>query len=631
MRLFIIVFVFTTINYLQLLSSDLNENNPKADTTFVNNIGYTDTNSYTSHFNKYINLITYNNDLNISINNTFGKFSLTNLYIGSYLNINEVNTQDDELFIFDYQKELFKNLNVQFQQNYLLSSNSRDIGINQLSRLNGLIGINYYFLNQSSAQFLIGAEKNNILGIESEGTIYKTNIQISQLNLNNIQASANFSGDWLLLNLNRIEKELYGKINLFGEFTDVATILLFSNYLNLQNNLLYPNYYQGTIPYEIRNQNNWLNNLTIDYAITKKNAINLNLQIVSDNIQRNYNRTINTIDYSYLTRNIEQFELASKIAIDSKYENFSNLFTIGLVNKNEKNILALTSTDFTGDLNKLKNFENQKDYHYSKISLYNSFNLIITKHTSLQTNYSVNLIQYDTPSQLNFDDRDEYRSFLQTILSHKFSKFLNLSLTFENINNHLVFLFAKRSGLNNWNRIYRFSPKVQYKSKFLELNPQFEVLSNYTIYDFDNSASYTKSISLRNVGYSDSILIKFNSRISVKNQIKYQISERGIFFWHEFSEIPQISIHQFFIKSLLIRKYNYCSIGVGVNLFDYQQERVIEKITDHNIYSISPEVEISYQLNDWRVEMNGWYEFQTVNYSNKLEIPNLLIKVYINF
>ncbi len=628
----VIIFLMLISNNLKSTAADVNDGNiVPTDTTIYEKTNILDTNSYSSDFNKYVNLITFNNNVNVMLQNNWGKFSLTNIYSGSYLNINEINTQDDELFLFDYQKELFQNLNVQFQQNYLISSNSRNIGINQLSRLNGLLGLNYYFWSNSQAQFLVGAEENSILGINSTGTLYKTKINLNQINLSNIQANFDFSGDWLLLNLNRLEKEVNGKLDISGDFADIANISLFTNYRYLQNNLLYPNILNNTIPYEIRNQSNFFNDLSLEYEITQHNSVSLNFQVISDNIKRQYNQQVASIDYSYLTRNIEQFELSSQISIFSNYKYISNLFSMGFVNRNENNILTQSNNEFSGDLIKLKNFESQKDFQYSKISLYNSANILLSKNTNIQTNYSVNLIQYDTPSKLNYDDRDEFRSFLQANINHRFSKYLHLSLTFENINNHLVFLFAERSGLNNWNRIYRFSPKIQYRNRFLELNPQFEVLSNYTIYDFDNTSSYTKSISLRNIGYADSILINLNDKTLLKNQVKYQISERGILFWHEFSEIPQISIHQFFIKSLLIRKYNYCNIGIGINLFDYQQDRLSEEIIDHKIYSISPEIELDYHYKDWRVEMNGWYEFQRVNFSNKLEIPNLLVKVYINF
>jgi len=185
--------------------------------------------------------------------------------------------------------------------------------------------------------------------------------------------------------------------------------------------------------------------------------------------------------------------------------------------------------------------------------------------------------------------------------------------------------------MNNWNKIYRLSPKVRYQNSILQINPQLEVLANYTIYDFESKSSVTKSISLRNISYRDSIIIDLTSQIQNRIQIKYQLSERSLLNWHEFSEYPQVRLNEFFIKSLLIRKYDYCEIGVGCNLFNYIQTKLQENTIDYDITSVSPEVLILYRWKDWQLKFVGWYEFQYQNNNKINEIANLNILINLFF
>ena len=101
---------------------------------------------------------------------------------------------------------------------------------------------------------------------------------------------------------------------------------------------------------------------------------------------------------------------------------------------------------------------------------------------------------------------------------------------------HLVFLKAERSAMNNWNRIFQFNPGIYYNTKSFMMMPQFEILANYTVYDFENISPDVKSFSYRQVGYKDSIFIYLGKMFSLQTNINISYFERGILYWKSFSE-----------------------------------------------------------------------------------------------
>ena len=113
---------------------------------------------------------------------------------------------------------------------------------------------------------------------------------------------------------------------------------------------------------------------------------------------------------------------------------------------------------------------------------------------------------------------------------------------------HYVYLKSQRSSSNNWNRVLRFSPTILLQSNYLYYKPEFGINANYTTYDFENIVTGINSFSFREVSYMDTIQIKLNSNyyIESKNEIRY--SERGILYWNEFSEQPQRSNFESFVK-----------------------------------------------------------------------------------
>ncbi len=627
---FYLLMILFLINY-----AVINANNPQPAENIVTNTSIADTLKYdnflATNFNKYINLFQLQIEGKAILKTDYGNISLRQYYNGSYLKLSEVSWRDDQNWQLTYKKSLYGRLGIIANQNLVLVSDSRSIGINQMSRINGLMGLEYTDENSYNLSAIAGLESNKLLGINSQGQVLSIRAGWKDFSMDNISTSGNLSGNWLKLNLDRLDRDLLAKVNLFGRFSNEALLQSSIDYKFLQNNLLSIASNTEFTPIETR-QENYINpKIIIDYSIAKSTTLFLDFNLISNNINREYKQSWKEYDYSNFRRNIDQMDIAINSGLSWNWNLINHFVSVGFWSRSESNTLELSNKNYSGDLLKYQNIENQRDYQTNKINLLNQTLVNLSRNTNIALNYNVYLLQYDTPSKQNYDDRDEFSSIFRAILNHKFSGFTSMELLFENIQNHLVYLFSQRSNMNNWNKIYRLSPTIRYRNDFLEINPRFEVLANYTIYDFSGKSSATKSLSLRNIGYRDSISIMFTKQIENRTQFKYQISERSLLNWHEFSEYPQIRINEIFIKSLFIRKYDYCEIGIGCNLFDYTQSKIQENTIDYDIMSFSPEVLIVYRYGDWQLKFSGWYEFQYQNRNKINEIANMNLTINMIF
>ena len=588
-------------------------------------------NYFFSNFNKYINLYQLQVYGKYTTQTNFGEISINQQYNGNYLKLADMSLRDDQNWNLNYRLPLWDNISVIAMQNFILVSDSRNIGINQLSRLNGLVGLGFSNDENYSFAALAGLEGNKLLGINSQGGVYAIKGSWNNFVMDNVATSGNFSANWLKLNLDRLDRDLIANIRIIGRFSDDGILQTDLNYRFLQNNLLAVATKTDFVPIETR-QENFINpKLLIDYKIDHSLSLFLDFNLNKNNILRQFKNSWEEFDYSYFRRNIDQMDLTINSGLNWEWSFLTHFLSFGFWSRNESNTLELSDKSYKGDLLKYQNIENQRDYRTNKLNLLNQSTIKLFKNTNIHLNYNVYLLQYDTPSKQNFDDRDEFSSILRTLAIHRFSDYTTLEVLFENIANHLVYLSSQRSIMNNWNKIYRLSPKIRYQNDVVRINPQFEVLANYTIYDFESKSSATKSISLRNISYRDSITIDFTNQIQSRTQLKYQISERSLLNWQEFSEYPQIRLNEFFIKSLLIRKYDYGEIGIGINLFDYLQTKVQENTIDYDITSVSPEVLIIYHWQDWLLKFSGWYEFQYHNKVKINEIANINLSINLFF
>jgi hypothetical protein len=161
----------------------------------------------------------------------------------------------------------------------------------------------------------------------------------------------------------------------------------------------------------------------------------------------------------------------------------------------------------------------------------------MSRRDSLYTWAAISRFKYDTPDTSNFDDRDELRGHVLVAYRHRFSRTLAFDLQASANWYHMVYIFAERSADNNWNRILRLRPGLDYRPHpRFRLYQSYEVLANYVDYDFESPGSVTRSNVFRKLAVDDSLRWHWASHSSLALDYRLQVEENGQLFWERWSE-----------------------------------------------------------------------------------------------
>jgi hypothetical protein len=245
---------------------------------------------------------------------------------------------------------------------------------------------------------------------------------------------------------------------------------------------------------------------------------------------------------------------------------------------------------------------------------------------------STSILHYDTPDIFNTDDRDELLLTSGAEYFHRFSSRLLLILNADLTLFHLVYLDRNQSANNNWNRVIRFSPSVEYMpaSSFRSVL-RTEVLANYTISDYEQQVSSIQSFSFRQVLWSDSTTVKLSERIQCNFSGSLRIFERGTLRWQEFTEKPEDYVVEKTIWPEIVWS-SAIGLKIGIGFRYFGQDRYTYQSTQR-VFSQGIEAMGPTALIEWtgsageKVTINGWREEQISNGTTAAILSNLSIQV----
>ncbi len=594
--------LYTQENILRLHSDSLPEN--------LNIINY--------GFEKVVN--TYFFRINGTYKSSFdlGGIDLFQSYLGTALKTNVTSFRDDENFIFEYSYPLLKNLDLMSINDWFLSADARDIGLNKLQKIRSRIGAKYLLYEESFITLSYGFEQNEQIGKQTYGQVLNSKAEIRNYDLEGINLNTILYSDLLHLNDGRNFNNINCDV-LFDRVYDNNKFNFHINYKNLNQDFLGKISNNGKdYSIENRTESRIITYFNTDYQIfdwlVSKLDINLNNGIIKRSFDDFYEGNL----ISGVERSLSEMDLDVNFFMKYETKNFHEIleFSYGFINEenNIKNIKNINNTDF----NNLQNQENSKDNstNLTKIRLETFFRF--DRSNQVNINLFSSIFRYDTPSNINNDDRDELSIFGNMDYTHIFSKSFRMNVEMELQLNHLVFLKSQRSSLNNWNRVIRFSPGFKYELEKFKYYPRIEVLANYTVYDFEEETAGIQSFSFRQISYNDSLSINSWENRSILNIVKFRWFERGILFWNNFSEVPQNRNIEFFDKLMIfLSKGNKANVGVGLRYYGIFQKNISNNVlTNSDIYQISvgPQTDISIEFDKWLfVRLSGWYEFQKTN------------------
>jgi len=248
---------------------------------------------------------------------------------------------------------------------------------------------------------------------------------------------------------------------------------------------------------------------------------------------------------------------------------------------------------------------------------------------------SVSILRYDTPSELNVEDRDEFLAALSIATQHRLGQFLEVGIILDGTLSHLVYLLKERSANNNINRVLRLAPRTVYRpASWLATTNVFEVLANYTVYDYEQQVALVRSFSYRQFAWLDSTRVEFGSRLGLDFFLLFKLYERGLLRWDEFTEQTENSFADRTVDALL--RFTPASgtlFGVGVRYFSQSryQHTGSARTLQMFLRSVGPTCAVLWQLGPHSgLYARGWLEHRTQPDGTKRRLANVFLNILVN-
>jgi hypothetical protein len=279
--------------------------------------------------------------------------------------------------------------------------------------------------------------------------------------------------------------------------------------------------------------------------------------------------------------------------------------------------------------------EQTKDNTADRVAFTGAIALPFSRSTMFLLSGSSGILRYDTPSDLNLEDRDELLVVLTLGLQHRFTSSLEALVTLDGTLSHLVYLLKERSANNNYNRILRLSPRTTWRpvSWFSTVNA-FEVLANYTVYDFEQQAALVRSFSYRQFSLIDSTQVGITNRVGLDFFTYLKLYERGLLNWDEFRERTENSyVDRTFALQLRFRPEDVTEFAVGIRYFS-QSRYVFKdglKSPDSFTSSVGPTCAIRWSIGPHsRLQFQGWYERRRQTDGSLRSLASMTMHLYLH-
>jgi len=591
-----------------------------------------------NNFDKQLNTYNYS---------TFLKYYLGSdkLFFGIKENFNSTVTKSssknikDEQFLWALGQY---DLSEKFKLGMLINNNfytdDRALAINKTSLLTTTVFTKFLPVNNIEITPFAGFSQNNQIGETNNGFVYGSELNINKYNF----------GDFDLSSLMKFQNE------------DISPRKNYLRLINFDLNSTFEESFHNSISADYSQQrkdfyftadpitaaqfnitNNIQSRIESYYSIQDRikftpanSPLSFDIQgrIAWRRIDRNtrYISFTNVANTNYDTR-IEESRIDFASTADYLANDFNLSFRFTFSERDEKH-----QPMFIEELNNIiiderNTIEQQKNNtsQFANISLFSKINL--SRNDKITFSIFHRKLKYDTPSNLNYDDRDELLSIGRILLEKEFNPFFRIFVNLEGSLNKIVYIFAQRSSNNNNKRTLKISSGGAFTTGYFSSSNSAEVSANYTVFDYEELNPNFRSYSFRQFVFRDSSDYKLSRKIRLFFSGYLKLSEQGDFKWSSFSSKPLRYLSEQYADPKIYYEFQSLSIGLGIRYFSLETfnfKKGIEKIKVSDYRSIGPLAEISYTVGE-RINLKfyGWYEFIKSEDNTNREMANMSIKL----
>ncbi len=573
---------------------------------------------------------------NYSGNNFF--FGVTEQYKSTVIKLRSKNIRDEQNFSLFGEYSLLPSVKIGILTNNNIYSDDRKIGINEASLLNSSLYAKFNISGNLRLTPYGGFSINKQVGEDDRGAIYGTEALLNYVSEDDFSLDANL----------KLQNEDISPRKNTLRFINAS---LSNKVGNNFSNLVTAKYSEVRKDFYFDSDSLLLSTFNINHNIQSRSeksyllADRIFLAPVSENISLNLN---GKVYWREIDRNTRYFLLSniSPSTFDSKIEEFKLNFDGNLIYRSKKlNGMLKIEYSEREEKHKAKNIKDANNIFFEKRQELENSKNNKSQLTVLATSWIYSFSEkdkinfsllhrkliYDTPSEANFDDRDELLTIFRLKYMRKLNPVFSWFVNLEGSINHIVYIFAERSSNNNIRRVLKLSSGGSFNNKFISSENIFEVSANYTVYDFEDIIPNVKSFVFRQFAFRDSSKINLLPDIFLSLEGYIKLSEQGNFRWTSFSSKPERFLAEYFALPQIIVRKNNLEFGAGIRLFSlttfkYNSDNI--KYKSSNYFSFGPVTQMGYKIIDnLNVAVYGWYEFITTESSDKKEIANLSMKV----
>lgn len=585
------------------------------------------------------NLTTYLWTGRLAFDQSAGLFNLSfkDLYRSSIIKTTDTFIKDEHNATSIMTYKLSDDVKAQVNVSTLLQSDNRNYGASDVTSNQLLGGFSWQKSPFVDITPLVGYRWDKQLNIIDRGLSYSITGRVNDYDISGYRFS--FQGRLTADQISPRQNHNDGaSLTILKNFSEEARNTLHFQLSSAQRDFYFPadsmlqQAYNVRVNIDSRREKIYGVNDELQYHFDKNLATTINFGLT----QRTIERSTSVKDYEYpsasmFDSDVDEFRLETQLQLSYTT---SSSFLIGRIQYSERDethtIRSLQGVDSLFYYARLRD-ERENNNIAARTSVAILGSTALGYYDRVEGSFTTSILRYDTPDSDNVEDRDELMIITDLSEEHVFSQCVRARLNVDVVLNHFVYLFSQRSANNNWNRIIRLSPRIEYTPvEWFTTTTSFEVLANYTVYDFEERLQSIQSYSFRQFSCMDTTLLKPAPHIEFFGIGGVKLSERGQLFWQDFKERPVDYFREYLIHGILRYKAENVTFSSGFRIF--LQDRFGYQGTEKNlvqrIVNLGPTCSVDWLFNpDATLSFSGWYEIQQQTGIPDRSIPNVSLRI----
>jgi hypothetical protein len=564
-------------------------------------------------------------------------------YSSSFIEQNQNSLRDEHTLWLNASRRISSMMNLDLEASTFTLSDNQSLDISNAALHTGLVGVSIRPLPYISVTPLVGFRVDRQQDQTDQGWNYKLSSQLDSVDIDGYETLAS-----LRLNVSNLSPRYFrsngAQLFFAKDFLEGSFDSLRFQWSNNRWDFYIPAdsvmQKEFGIKENIRSRVDEIYNVsnTLHYAVGKELSAVVQTLVETRTISNAF-RYKSLLEPTMIPYDVTVQEQRLEGGIDLNYRDINNIFaSVGIhtSERDERHILQKIDGVDPDIQQSASEQETQLDNIQHRTSLRGIFSMPVSSNDFVSFESSAGILRYDAPDSTNTDDRDELLITLSGRESHRWNEYFDISVTVEATLNHIVYLLAERSANNNWNRIFRLAPELTYTpSPAMRMVNTFEVLANYTVFDYETLIPTVESYSYRQFAFLDSTSYDMSSSMGLDVLLHVRLYERGELQWKAFTERPQQYFREVTFSPAVrytIQERLVCAAGFRSFVQNRYLYNGAARVADGNYFSYGPTTSIVLMApSGWRLEIQGWKEFQKETNQPTRDVSNIMMSAKANF